>query len=113
MCPVAALDQQFFQTNELISCRYAHAELSAFPRYALPVQSRLHALRVSDIAAVAGSSAVLHSRLLISTLCCSVPAPRGPLWILGDLFIRKYYTLFDRASTRIGFARAVKNVGDS
>ena len=35
-----------------------------------------------------------------------IPAPVGPIWIVGDVFIRKFYTVYDLDKNAVGFARA-------
>eukprot|EP00455_Lapot_gusevi_P050789 TRINITY_DN744_c0_g1_i2.p1 TRINITY_DN744_c0_g1~~TRINITY_DN744_c0_g1_i2.p1 ORF type:complete len:436 (+),score=163.20 TRINITY_DN744_c0_g1_i2:58-1365(+) len=39
-----------------------------------------------------------------------VRPPRGPVYILGDLFMRKWFTIFDRDQERIGLALAARTL---
>merc|ERR1719316_2086208 len=42
----------------------------------------------------------------VSLMPLDVPPPNGPLFIFGDPFLRKYYTAYDSANKKVGFATA-------
>lgn len=43
----------------------------------------------------------------VALMTLDIPPPKGPLFIFGDPFLRKYYTVYDRQQLKVGFALAM------
>jgi len=48
-----------------------------------------------------------------SLMALYVPPPKGPLFIFGDPFLRRFVTIYDRQGPKVGFAVAKHDIMDS
>jgi hypothetical protein len=68
------------------------------PDFDITIAGKTYTLTKEDYALQNGGQCVLGMQGL------DVPAPAGPLYILGDVFMRKFYVKFDVGKKQLGFA---------
>jgi len=78
------------------------SKIPSLPVLSVTLGAQLFNLTGADYVINAGEGVCLFGMLGID-----IPAPYGPLWIMGDIFMRKYYSVFDWGNMRMGFAPAV------
>ncbi|KAM5238194.1 renin [Ctenodactylus gundi] len=96
-----ALGAQLYEQYEyVVNCN----QTSTLPDLSFHLGGRAYTLTSKDY--------VLQEHYDDKNLCIlalhdmDIPPPTGPVWVLGAVFIRKFYTEFDRHNNRIGFALA-------
>merc|ERR1712217_842422 len=102
---VAALAKQAGETSVLgkenvITCN----KTSSLPDLTITLGGQKFTLSPDDyVLQVSG-------QCLFAFMGIDVPAPAGPLWIMGDVFMRKYYCVFDYGNKKMQMALVAKNV---
>ena len=87
-------------TEYMVVC----SKISQLPDLGFVIAGRSFTLKAEDYVLQISSGG--QTQCLLGIMGLDMPAGHDELWILGDVFLRKYVSVYDVAKARVGFATA-------
>jgi len=83
-------------------------DFTKMPDFVVTLAGKKYTLKGPDM--VIKASMMGKTQCMFAVMGIDLPPRMGEMWILGDVFMRQYYTVFDYGQKRLGFAPVKSSV---